>query len=176
MAQAYSKSSSHTAEQGPIPAYDVEKQGTPKLPDASQEKQSAFRNLGILDRFLVVWIFLAMAIGIILGNFVPNTGPALQKGKFVGVSVPIGEHHNDISCFYILIVLLLAIGLLVMMYPILCKVRYESLHRVFKTRQLWIQIGFSLVVNWIIAPFFMVSWFLFVCSRQVAHADLFSWR
>lgn len=44
-----------------------------------------------------------------------------------------------------------------MMYPILCKVRYESLHHVFKTRQIWIQIAFSVVVNWIIAPFFMVS-------------------
>lgn len=49
-----------------------------------------FASLGLLDRFLAVWIFLAMAIGIILGNFVPSTGPALQRGKFVGVSVPIG--------------------------------------------------------------------------------------
>lgn len=40
-----------------------------------------------------LWILLAMAIGIILGNFVPNTGPALQRGKFVGVSVPIGISH-----------------------------------------------------------------------------------
>lgn len=54
------------------------------------EKSSAFKALGWLDRFLALWIFLAMAIGIILGNCVPNTGPALQKGKFVGVSVPIG--------------------------------------------------------------------------------------
>jgi len=53
-------------------------------------KVSAFKGLNILDRFLAVWIFLAMATGIILGNFVPNTGPALQKGKFVGVSIPIG--------------------------------------------------------------------------------------
>jgi ACR3 family arsenite transporter len=53
--------------------------------------RSAFHQLGLLDRFLAVWIFLAMAIGIILGNFVPSTGPALQRGKFVGVSVPIGE-------------------------------------------------------------------------------------
>lgn len=68
-------------------ARDVEKQ-----PDNPQVKQSAFKKLGILDQFLALWIFLAMAIGIILGNFVPNTGPALQKGKFVGVSVPIGEH------------------------------------------------------------------------------------
>lgn len=52
---------------------------------------SAFKQLGLLDRFLALWIFLAMAIGIILGNFVPSTGPALQRGKFVGVSVPIGE-------------------------------------------------------------------------------------
>lgn len=48
------------------------------------------RGLGFLDRFLVLWIILAMAIGIILGNFVPSTGPSLQKGQFVGVSVPIG--------------------------------------------------------------------------------------
>lgn len=54
------------------------------------DKVSAFRGLGWLDRFLAVWIILAMAIGILLGNFVPSTGPALEKGKFVGVSVPIG--------------------------------------------------------------------------------------
>lgn len=44
-----------------------------------------------------------------------------------------------------------------MMYPILCKVKYETLHLVFRHRALWIQVGFSLVVNWIIAPFLMVS-------------------
>jgi|SRR3569833_188664 len=54
------------------------------------EKVSAFRSLGWLDRFLAVWILLAMLVGVLLGNFVPDTGPALQKGKFVGVSVPIG--------------------------------------------------------------------------------------
>lgn len=57
---------------------------------------SAFKQLGLLDRFLAVWIFLAMAVGIILGNFVPSTGPALQRGKFVGVSVPIGK--SPFSC------------------------------------------------------------------------------
>ncbi|KAB8273044.1 sodium bile acid symporter family-domain-containing protein [Aspergillus minisclerotigenes] len=118
---------------------DVEKQVNPESSDQPQGKQSAFKNLGILDRFLAVWIFLAMAIGIILGNFVPNTGPALQQGKFVGVSIPI------------------AVGLLVMMYPILCKVRYESLHHVLQARGIWVQIGFSVVVNWIIAPFFMLA-------------------
>jgi ACR3 family arsenite transporter len=67
---------------------DVEKQ-SPHEPSTT-EKESVFRSLGLLDRFLALWILLAMAVGIILGNFVPNTGPALQKGKFVGVSVPIG--------------------------------------------------------------------------------------
>lgn len=69
--------------------------GDPERQAASDESPrktwSAFKSLGLLDRFLAVWIFLAMAIGIILGNFVENTGPALQKGKFVGVSVPIGK-------------------------------------------------------------------------------------
>ncbi|PQE13591.1 putative arsenite efflux transporter protein [Rutstroemia sp. NJR-2017a BVV2] len=105
--------------------------------DPQSSKASAFKSLGLLDRFLAVWILLTMAIGIILGNFVPNTGPALQKGKFVGVSVPI------------------AIGLLVMMYPILCKVRYETLHHIFREHKIWVQIGFSIVVNWVVAPLLM---------------------
>ncbi|KAH8205762.1 hypothetical protein TruAng_000038 [Truncatella angustata] len=104
-----------------------------------QRDVSAFKALGFLDRYLAVWILLAMIIGILLGNFVPATGPALQKGKFVGVSIPI------------------AVGLLVMMYPILCKVRYESLHEVLSHRAIWKQICFSIFVNWVIAPFLMLA-------------------
>lgn len=74
---------------------DIEACSTPDASksdnDATTEgPTSAFKQLALLDRFLAVWIFLAMAIGIILGNFVPNTSKALDKGKFVGVSVPIG--------------------------------------------------------------------------------------
>ncbi len=78
---------------------DIEKQSPPdKAADPSiAEKESIFKGLGWLDRFLALWIFLAMAVGIILGNFVPNTGPALQKGKFVGVSVPIGTSSSSLS-------------------------------------------------------------------------------
>ncbi|KFY27805.1 hypothetical protein V493_03301 [Pseudogymnoascus sp. VKM F-4281 (FW-2241)] len=119
---------------------DVEnKAGSDSTVDGPEEKSSDWKSLGLLDRFLAVWIFLAMLIGILLGNFVENVGPALQKGKFVGVSVPI------------------AIGLLVMMYPILCKVQYESLHHVFRKKDLWIQIGFSIIVNWIVAPLLMLA-------------------
>ena len=80
----------------PLPAQsidlDIEQQTTSNAGEKDDgTKTSAFKSLGLLDRFLALWILLAMAIGIILGNFVPNTGPALQKGKFVGVSVPIGE-------------------------------------------------------------------------------------
>lgn len=49
-----------------------------------------------------------------------------------------------------------AIGLLIMMYPILCKIKFETLHLVFRKREIWIQIAFSVVMNWLIAPFFMV--------------------
>ncbi|KAF2476051.1 arsenical-resistance protein [Lindgomyces ingoldianus] len=108
--------------------------------DGTNESLPPLKELSFLDRFLVIWIILAMAIGIILGNTVPSTGPALQKGQFVGVSLPIE-----------------AIGLLVMMYPILCKVRFETLHLLLGSRALWIQILVSFVLNWIIAPLFMVA-------------------
>jgi len=132
--------------EGPQPAHTTpfasDKDADPERLQLEEQvavkKGSVIKGLGWLDRFLAVWILLAMIIGVLLGNFVEETGPALQKGKFVGVSIPI------------------ALGLLVMMYPILCKVRYETLHHLFRTRALWVQIGFSILMNWIVAPFLMV--------------------
>jgi ACR3 family arsenite transporter len=46
-----------------------------------------------------------------------------------------------------------------MMYPILCKVQYEKLHEVFKAKEIWVQMGFSIIINWIIAPLVMVRFF-----------------
>ncbi|KAI5248136.1 arsenical-resistance protein ACR3 [Aureobasidium subglaciale] len=130
---------------------DIERQQIEK--EIVPDKVSAFKGLGWLDRFLAIWILLAMAIGILLGNFVPSTGPALEKGQFVGVSAPIVQVEQCTDNHE-------AVGLLVMMYPILCKVQYETLHLAFKTKQLWIQVGFSIIVNWIVAPFLMLglSW------------------
>ena len=88
---ASSRSHSSQADHSKQTAADVEKGHDATTQNEHQEKESAFKSLGLLDRFLAVWIFLAMAIGIILGNFVPSTGPALQKGTFVGVSIPIGK-------------------------------------------------------------------------------------
>ncbi|OAQ98868.1 hypothetical protein LLEC1_04689, partial [Akanthomyces lecanii] len=123
--------------EAPALSEDVLESG--QVPSPLEKKTSAFKSLGWLDRFLAVWIFLAMVTGILLGNFVPHIGASLQRGQFVGVSVPI------------------AIGLLVMMYPILCKVRYETLHVILRQKTLWKQIGFSVVINWIVAPFFMMA-------------------
>ncbi|KAF7928581.1 uncharacterized protein EAE98_005637 [Botrytis deweyae] len=130
----------------PSHSIDIEKNSHLQVPSKPQDdfqtnhqKTSLFKSLGWLDRLLALWIFLAMAIGILLGYFVPNVGTALQKGEFVGVSVPI------------------AVCLLAMMYPILCKVKFETLHLVFQKKDIWIQIGFSLVVNWIVAPLLMLA-------------------
>lgn len=84
-----------SSSESPATAPDVEKQEVETA--IAPDKVSAFKGLGWLDRFLALWILLAMAIGIILGNFVPNTSPALQKGKFVGVSVPIGQYLISLS-------------------------------------------------------------------------------
>lgn len=66
---------------------EMQQSQTPKA-----QNVSAFKALGWLDRFLAVWILLAIIVGILIGNFVPSAGPALQKGQFVGVSIPIGEY------------------------------------------------------------------------------------
>lgn len=67
---------------------DLENQEISELP---QSKKSVYAGLGWLDRLLALWILLAIIIGILLGNFVDGVETALQKGKFVQVSVPIGN-------------------------------------------------------------------------------------
>ncbi|KAI9031860.1 sodium bile acid symporter family-domain-containing protein [Phycomyces nitens] len=83
-----------------------------------------------------------MIIGVLIGYYVPNVQPAFATVQFGSVSVPI------------------AIGLLVMMYPVLCKVQYERLPVLLTDRKVWIQIGISLFINWIIGPIVMtaVAW------------------
>ena len=115
-----------------------------------------FKGLSFLDRYLLVWIILAMALGILLGHFVPSTGPALQRGKFVGVSLPIGKLLLT-SLFSSHWHTHVAIGLLVMMYPILTKVRFETLHLLLQSRSLWKHLFFSFLLNWIFAPLLMTG-------------------
>lgn len=90
--------------------------------------------LPLLDRFLPVWIFGAMGLGLALGRLFPDLGALLNRIQMAGVSVPIG------------------IGLLWMMYPVLAKVRYEAIGaHVAKPRLL----GTSLFLNWILGPIVM---------------------
>jgi ACR3 family arsenite transporter len=95
--------------------------------------------LSTLDRFLPVWILAAMAVGLVGGRLVPSLGAALNAISVDGVSLPI------------------ALGLLVMMYPVLAKVRYDRLDTVTRDRRLLIP---SLVLNWVIGPalMFALAW------------------
>ncbi|MFF9840089.1 ACR3 family arsenite efflux transporter [Streptomyces sp. NPDC013740] len=97
------------------------------------------RRLSTLDRYLAVWILLAMAVGLLLGRLVPGVSGALAAVEVGGVSLPI------------------AVGLLVMMYPVLAKVRYDRLDAVTGDRRLMVS---SLVVNWIVGPavMFALAW------------------
>jgi arsenite transporter len=102
----------------------------------SEGDAPVLRRLSTLDRFLPLWIFAAMASGILLGRAWPGIGAALDRVQVAGVSVPI------------------AIGLLWMMYPVLAKVRYESIGPHVRDTKL---LGTSLVLNWVIGPLVMLA-------------------
>ena len=97
--------------------------------------------LSTLDRFLPVWILAAMVVGLLAGRLIPGLGEALGAVAIDGVSLPI------------------ALGLLVMMYPVLAKVRYDRLDTVTGDKRLLVS---SLILNWLIGPalMFALAWLL----------------
>lgn len=97
--------------------------------------------LSTLDRFLPVWIGSAMAAGLLLGRWIPGLHTALEGVQLDGISLPI------------------ALGLLIMMYPVLAKVRYDRLDTVTGDRKLLLS---SLLLNWVLGPalMFALAWLL----------------
>lgn len=101
------------------------------------DARAAFRGLSITDKLLPLLIIVAIIVGILISVYVPKSGDAFDGAKVVGVSVP------------------LAVGMIVMMVPPLCKVEWEHFHKFFSKSTYLRPVLVSLVINWIICPFLM---------------------
>lgn len=104
-----------------------------------QDVREAFGGLSITDKLLPVLIILAIIVGVLISVYAPSSGDAFDGVQVVGVSVP------------------LAVGMIIMMVPPLCKVEWENFHKFFKNSTYLRPILISLFLNWIVCPFIMLG-------------------
>lgn len=106
------------------------------MPDQSCTPAYKRKRLNFLDRYLTLWIFLAMLLGVLIGYIWPGTAQLVESWSTGTTNIP------------------LAVGLILMMYPPFTKVRYGQLPEVFRNRKV---LGISLLLNWVIGPLIMFS-------------------
>ncbi|MFC0581254.1 ACR3 family arsenite efflux transporter [Micrococcoides hystricis] len=109
------------------------------MPTTASRPMTRPPRMGFVDRWLALWILLAMGAGLLLGRVFPGLNEFLDSMSVGGISIPI------------------ALGLLVMMYPVLAKVRYDETHHVTGDRKLLVM---SIILNWLVGPalMFVLAW------------------
>jgi len=141
-----------------------------------------FKSLSFFDRYLAIFILLAMITGVLIGVYAPKQverafggaewqGVSVRKSAFSHSSLEIQKQlfALNLAAHHLIAIL---VGLIIMMWPVLTKVQYEVLPLLFRSRRLWVHIIISCFLNWILAPFIMLAVGMNALNRwRVAKCD-----